>query len=438
MRVLEVSSIRYLDNDFQQIALKYKFEKSSTQVDSYRIDVFRRQDHDDDALFEGESSAKRQKTCEKGKCAMCASSSKTTEGSSQTKSSTQQSQQEYDPWSGDQETDEASLEFLVEISGKGMKWVPTCADQKRIKAAFDNMMKIQCGLVKILDNPTPIYQGCDRNLNAPTRYLYNKDFFYWKYMNSETRKYVLLLHKIHVISFPESDLEELKSRWVRKVIKKFKLEAQYVVHHRKSLWAKIANIRGQLVERSNPYEVYSHQKIFEVIRILHDQGYGQEFMKEITVKRADGEMCPFSESDYKYLNKNDIEDLYLMCFNVNLTASTLTVPGIEDLSPYSIIVIPFIGLVYENSKKERRVMNIDEIPKFCDATLERVLKNVKKINSDVKHSFKYPLLGEQDVEIMRFFEEYIQDRLKHRIQMGKLHERKTTSNTEGSPRIIDP
>ncbi|GJS88759.1 hypothetical protein Tco_0771395 [Tanacetum coccineum] len=38
-----------------------------------------------------------------------------------------------------------------------------------------------------------------------------------------------------------------------------------------------------------------------------------------------------------------------------------------------------------NSKKERRVMNIDEIPKFCDATLERVLENVKKINLDVKH-----------------------------------------------------
>ncbi|GKC67640.1 hypothetical protein Tco_1100238, partial [Tanacetum coccineum] len=35
-----------------------------------------------------------------------------------------------------------------------------------------------------------------------------------------------------------------------------------------------------------------------------------------------------------------------------------------------------------NSKKERRVMNIDEILKFCDATLERVLENVKKINLD--------------------------------------------------------
>ncbi|GJY90168.1 hypothetical protein Tco_0505364 [Tanacetum coccineum] len=185
------------------IALKYKFEKSSAQVDSCRIDVFRRQDHDDDALFEGESSAKRQKTCEK----------------------------EYD----DQETNETSLEFLVEISGKCMKWVPTCADQKRIEVALDNMMRIQCGLVK------------------------------------------------------KTDLEELKSRWVRKVIKKFKLKAQYVVHHRKSLWAKIANIRGQLVERSNPYEVYSDQKIVELIRILHDQGYEQEFTKKIIVKRDDEE-----------------------------------------------------------------------------------------------------------------------------------------------------
>ncbi|GJR87821.1 hypothetical protein Tco_0211832 [Tanacetum coccineum] len=95
-------------------------------------------------------------------------------------------------------------------------------------------------------------------MNALTMYLYNKYIFYLKYGNSETRK-------------------------------------------------------GKLVKRLNPYEVFSDQKIVEVIRIQYDQGYGKEFMKEIIVKRVDGHMCSFSESDYKYLNKNDIKDLYLMC-----------------------------------------------------------------------------------------------------------------------------
>ncbi|GJZ34248.1 hypothetical protein Tco_0579684 [Tanacetum coccineum] len=53
---------------------------------------------------------------------------------------------------------------------------------------------------------------------------------------------------------------------------------------------------------------------------------------------------------------------------VSLTAPTLTVPA----------------------KKERRAMDIDELQKFYDATLERVLKNVKEITMEARHGFEYP------------------------------------------------
>ncbi|GKE30443.1 hypothetical protein Tco_1445827, partial [Tanacetum coccineum] len=71
--------------------------------------------------------------------------------------------------------------------------------------------------------------------------------------------------------------------------------------------------KGQLKKRDNPDEVYSDQRNVDAIRVQYDQGHGQEFMKEIVIKRADGEYSHFSESDYKYLHKNDIEDIYLMC-----------------------------------------------------------------------------------------------------------------------------
>ncbi|GJW56852.1 hypothetical protein Tco_0103583 [Tanacetum coccineum] len=172
-------------------------------------------------------------------------------------------------------------------------------------------IKVEDLTLQVPDNPAPVYQGCDRNPNALTRYLYNKYIFYLKYGNSKTRKYVLALHKIHVIPFPKNDLEELKSRWVRKVIKKIKHDTLFIIG--KVCWLRFLTIRGKLVKRSDPYEVFSDQKIVELIRIPYDQGYGKEFMKEIIVKRVDGHMCSFSESDYKYLNKNDIKDLYLMC-----------------------------------------------------------------------------------------------------------------------------
>nr|GFA29467.1 reverse transcriptase domain-containing protein [Tanacetum cinerariifolium] len=79
--------------------------------------------------------------------------------------------------------------------------------------------------------------------------------------------------------------------------------------------------------------------------------------------------------------------------------------------------LPFVGLIYENSKKEKRIMDIDEILKFCDATSKRVLEKVKKINLDVKHGYANPALSKEDAYLMVFIEEYIQYRLKHRDQM---------------------
>nr|GEV34975.1 hypothetical protein [Tanacetum cinerariifolium] len=92
-----------------------------------------------------------------------------------------------------------------------------------------------------------------------------------------------------------------------------------------------------------------------------------------------------------------IKELMIMNYQikVNLTAPKLTFHGIEDEKLYKIIALPFVGLIYENSKKERRVMDIDEIPKFCDATL------------DVKHGYKDPPLGNQDADLMRFYDEHI-------------------------------
>ncbi|GKC37423.1 hypothetical protein Tco_1049807 [Tanacetum coccineum] len=62
---------------------------------------------------------------------------------------------------------------------------------------------------------------------------------------------------------------------------------------------------------------------------------------------------------------------------VNLTTPTLTFPGIEAHDLYSIVDKPNTGLIYLNSKNEKRVKYLVDIIKLCDATLEKVLKEVK-------------------------------------------------------------
>ncbi|GJY48983.1 elongation factor 2-like protein [Tanacetum coccineum] len=238
---------------------------------------------------------------------------------------------------------------------------------------------------------------------------------------------------IHVVPFPKNDLEELNTRWVKKTIKRFDLYARYVVDHWKSPWAHQYHIRRQHKKRDNPDEVHSDVKIVEVLRVQFDQ-------------------------DYKYLHKNNIEDMYLMCINgkikdyrqilllgslilfirscvywervhdyqlgmesyqqkVNLTAPTLTFQGIEEEKLLTITSEPVVGLIYETSKQEKRVIDIKEIPKFCYAALKRVLEKVKKFNLDVKHGYADLELRNEDAEYIKFYEEYIIDRLRHQDQM---------------------
>ncbi|GJW55186.1 hypothetical protein Tco_0099271 [Tanacetum coccineum] len=104
---------------------------------------------------------------------------------------------------------------------------------------------------------------------------------------------------------------------------------------------------------------------------------------------------------------------------VNLTAPTLTIPGIEKLNPYSIVDVPFVGIVYENNKKDRRIMSLTEIPKFYDATLDKVLKEVSLKIVESRYKLKNPLLGELDLNIMEAFEREIEKHLKHRRQMRR-------------------
>ncbi|GKC15338.1 hypothetical protein Tco_1012120 [Tanacetum coccineum] len=101
--------------------------------------------------------------------------------------------------------------------------------------------------------------------------------------NSGQKKYTLSLHKFPAVLFPDDDMEEQTSRWNE--------------------------------QRENPKRLYLDSKIVEVIRTSYELGHEHKFIIEIIVTRANGKIDPITEQDYKYLNKNDIEDMYLLCIN---------------------------------------------------------------------------------------------------------------------------
>ncbi|GJY05526.1 hypothetical protein Tco_0371466 [Tanacetum coccineum] len=84
---------------------------------------------------------------------------------------------------------------------------------------------------------------------------------------------------------------------------------------------------------------------------------------------------------------------------------------------------PQMGLIYLNSKDEKRVMYLEEIVKFCDATLEKVLDEVKlrmfesKFLKNANHSAEVE--GEIRRHLCKAYEREISKRLSHRQQMRR-------------------
>nr|GEV01148.1 putative reverse transcriptase domain-containing protein [Tanacetum cinerariifolium] len=86
---------------------------------------------------------------------------------------------------------------------------------------------------------------------------------------------------------------------------------------------------------------------------------------------------------------------------------------------FSIIYEAMHGIIYKNSKKEKRVMRHSEIHKFCDETLNRVLEGLKSYNNDVKYGYIQKDLTKDEVGYLKLFEEEIEVRMKYRRQMRR-------------------
>ncbi|GJU51179.1 hypothetical protein Tco_1220734 [Tanacetum coccineum] len=324
-------------------------------------------DPHDDTHLEGENSAKRQKTSEYEAYVSRESSSgqvnKEERGPST--SGNQEQVDDYDFWTDSYASDDDEIP-IKQVSQDIMEEVSLTIDEAKLKKMADEMLRQRCtsgdehqyhidqmknflksdivweSRKEILVSPhprktTPLVQSCQRDPEAPALSLINQDLLYLKKGSSGPEKIVLSLHKFPAIIFNDDDIEERTSRWVNKCVKKFNPYARYGVEHWKNPHAKIFYIKKQK-EPGKPKE----------------------------------------EPDYKNLNKNDIEDMYLLIMNgkvpdyaetgllwslsvfirssviwervhdfqlgiesyqqkVNLTAPTISFPGVEKHKMYGSV-----------------------------------------------------------------------------------------------------
>ncbi|GJZ36549.1 retrovirus-related pol polyprotein from transposon TNT 1-94 [Tanacetum coccineum] len=393
------------------LALQMKFERNTVLQTACRTPAVRPRDQDDphdDAHPEGENSAKRQKTSEYEAYVSGESSSGQVfqEEQAPSTSGNQEQDDDFDFWTDSYASDDDEIP-TKQVSQDIMEEVSLTIDEAKLRKMADEMLRQRCtsgdehqyhidqmknflksdivweSRKEILVSPhprktTPLVHSCQKDPEAPALSLINQDLLYLKKGNSRPEKIVLSLHKFLAI----------------------------------------------------------------------------------VARRANDCIVSITEPDYKNLNKNDIEDIYLLIMNgkvpdyadtgllwslsvfirssviwervhdfqlgiesyqqkVNLTAPIMTFPGIEDHEMFFIIYEPVHGIIYKNSKKEKRVMRHSEIHKFCDATLNRVLEGLKSYNNDVKYGYVQKDLTKDETEYLKLFDEEIEERLKHRRQMRR-------------------
>ncbi|GKA96236.1 hypothetical protein Tco_0818331, partial [Tanacetum coccineum] len=73
---------------------------------------------------------------------------------------------------------------------------------------------------------------------------------------------------------------------------------------------------GKQKEPKKPKEViYSNSKIIQVIKRYWELGHEHKFITDLVARRGNECIVSITEPDYKNLNKNDIEDMYLLIMN---------------------------------------------------------------------------------------------------------------------------
>ncbi|GKA00503.1 hypothetical protein Tco_0673053 [Tanacetum coccineum] len=419
------------------LALQMKFENLQVQQTPCRPSAVRPRDQDDphdDAHPKGENSVKRQKTSEYEVYVFGESSSGQVneEERGPSTSSNQEQEDDYDFWTDSYASDDDEIP-TKQVSQDIMEEVSLTIDEANLKKMADEMLRQRCTSedehLYHIDQMKNFLKS-DIVWETPALSLINQDLLYQKKGSSGPEKIVLSLYKFPVIIFNDDDIEERTSRWVNKCVKKFNPYARYGVEHWKNPHAKIFYIRKQKEPRNPKEEVYSNSKIIQVIKTYWELGHEHKFVTEIVTRRANECIVSITEPDYKNLNKNDIEDMYLLIMNgklgiksyqqkVNLTAPTISFPGVEKHKMFSIIYEHVHGIIYRNSKKEKRVMRHSEIHKFCDATLNIVLEGLKSYNNDVKYGYVQRKLTNDEVEYLKLFKEEIEVRLKYRNQMRR-------------------
>ncbi|GJX81370.1 hypothetical protein Tco_0330851 [Tanacetum coccineum] len=127
------------------------------------------------------------------------------------------------------------------------------------------------------------------------------------------------------------------------------------------------------------------------LRVKAYSRYGYDYLREIILRRADFQEHTIAEKDFKNLYPSDFEYLNLLLLQGHLGH----LPSYEFKHDYTIIESPR-AVVFPVDNNDRKIMRFNEIYKFNDGTLTRILEaldyrvkefKVKRLNPGMNTRF---------------------------------------------------
>ncbi|GKC03204.1 hypothetical protein Tco_0994814 [Tanacetum coccineum] len=292
------------------------------------------------------------------------------------------------------------------------------------------------------------------------QFFFNKDLEYLRY-SSKGSSPALSIFKMKTARYPDFGLELLvpEHMWIDDVCT-YDISATYGIFH---WWF---NQQKFYIDRhdspSRRKEVKIHMQILSVIRVKAYSRYGYDYLSEIILQRADFQEHIIDEKNFKNLYPSNFEDLNLLLLQghldhlpssdkrmlstavklwtrnlvirqrvedfqlgiesyqtqLNLTKPGWDATGYEFKHDYTIIESPR-AVVFPVDNNDRKIMRFNEIYKFSDGTLTRILEaldyrvkefKVKRLNPGMNTRF----WTEKDVTRSKEFIAAIERRLKTR------------------------
>ncbi|GJW59180.1 hypothetical protein Tco_0105911 [Tanacetum coccineum] len=246
--------------------------------------------------------------------------------------------------------------------------------------------------------------GPPGHVTIQPQFFFNTDLEYLRY-GSKGSNLALSISKMKAASYPDFGLELLvpEQIWIDDVCT-YDISAKYGISHC-------------------------------VVRIKAYSRYGYDYLSKIILRRSDFQEYTIAEKDFKNLYPSDFEDLNLLLLQghldhlpvsnkwiyqtqLNLTKLGWDATGYEFKHDYTIIESPQ-AVVFPVDNNDQKIMRFNEIYKFSDGTLTRILEaldyrvkefKVKRLNLSMNTRFWTP----NDVTRSKEFIAAIERRLKTR------------------------